>query len=456
MFILSFVTSYCEVDFYEGSDYITEKEFRDILIKRDPLKSINFDFLVANDEKLNIRSLSDMVIGIMEILGEDSYPLINDFYIENIVGFENENDYQKYKISSLYYKGIITEDSFGKINPEKKINYQDGISIADRIFNQDKRFKPSLVSLEFKDKMNFEVKSLKRNVFFSGEEVVYKVNLENHGMKDDYLWAGFTLIDPNGKNYDVPAEKIALAGKKNESLDLIFKIPQNIVSGKYKAVIAIWDTLPSESTSSRIGNWENPGGIYIYNYNEEFEYINEKKWQISSGKLGRSIFGKNNVKVSDGFLAIKIPEKTLNGGEISSTKSLSYGSYEIKMKVPNASSSITGFFLYKSPDYFNEIDIEVVNDESGEFWLTTYSDGKKNNAFIGNLGIDFSKDFHIFRIEYYKDYLSFYIDDMFLKKWTEGYSHNSMNLMVNCWFPSWMEGVESENEEYLIIDNIKY
>jgi hypothetical protein len=420
------------------------------------LKNTDFDFLVVNDENLNIRRLSDFVVDITERFGEESYPLINDFYAENIAGLENENDYQKYKISSLYYKGIINEDSFGKINPEKKINYQDGISIADRIFNSDKRFKNPLVSLKFKNKIDFEVKSDKEKIFFSGEEVVYKVNLKNNGLENYYVWAGFTLVDPNGKNYDIPAEKIAFTGEKNKSKDLIFKVPQNIISGKYKVIIAIWDTIPSESTASRIGNWEDANGIYIYNYKENFEYLNRKIWDVSSGKLGRSIFEKENVKVDDGFLTIKIPKKTVNGGEISLSKDVSYGSYEITMKIPDADSSITGFFLYKAPDYFNEIDIEVVNNKSGEFWLTTYSDGGKNNIFIGNLGIDFSKDFHRFKINYYKDYLSFYIDDIFLKRWTEGYSHNSMKLMVNCWFPAWMEGEKSEHEEFLIIDNIKY
>ena len=43
------------------------------------------------------------------------------------------------------------------------------------------------------------------------------------------------------------------------------------------------------------------------------------------------------------------------------------------MKVANAPSSLTAFFLYKAPDYVSELDIEIFNDTTRRVMFTTYS-----------------------------------------------------------------------------------
>jgi beta-glucanase (GH16 family) len=65
----------------------------------------------------------------------------------------------------------------------------------------------------------------------------------------------------------------------------------------------------------------------------------------------------------------------LNGGEIMSKDLYGEGSYSARMKLPNAPSSITGFFLYQAPDYASEIDIEIYNDTSRRVMFSTYSGG---------------------------------------------------------------------------------
>lgn len=62
---------------------------------------------------------------------------------------------------------------------------------------------------------------------------------------------------------------------------------------------------------------------------------------------------------------IKLPSGTTDGGEIQTKDELGFGSYEAKLKLPDAPSSITGFFLYKEPDYYHEIDIEIFNFKCG-------------------------------------------------------------------------------------------
>lgn len=78
---------------------------------------------------------------------------------------------------------------------------------------------------------------------------------------------------------------------------------------------------------------------------ENFDTLDQGVWTVSSKTLGRTLLNPENVVVKDGFLNIRMPADTLTGGEIASQQLSTYGSYESRIKLPEASSSITGFFL---------------------------------------------------------------------------------------------------------------
>ena len=98
----------------------------------------------------------------------------------------------------------------------------------------------------------------------------------------------------------------------------------------------------------------------------------------------------------------------------------------------------------------------MVNDSSGTFYLVTYAEGKKYHEHIGQLSFDPTADFHNYRIEYYWDYLAFYIDDELIIHFTDGYSHEPMYLMLNSWFPKWLEGIVPTSDQYLEVQWIRY
>jgi beta-glucanase (GH16 family) len=63
--------------------------------------------------------------------------------------------------------------------------------------------------------------------------------------------------------------------------------------------------------------------------------------------LGRSYLDPANVAVDGENLRIKLPARTLEGGEILTSDLNGYGIYSARMRLPNTPGSITGFFLYK-------------------------------------------------------------------------------------------------------------
>ncbi len=124
------------------------------------------------------------------------------------------------------------------------------------------------------------------------------------------------------------------------------------------------------------------------------------RWNASASTLGRSKIEPENVGIEDGDLRLTVPETTLNGGEIESIDLYGPGFYAARIKVPDAPGSITGFFLYQSPDLASEIDIEMYNDPSGTVLFTTYAGGEQTHTETMTLPFDPTADFHDYALFY--------------------------------------------------------
>ena len=191
-------------------------------------------------------------------------------------------------------------------------------------------------------------------------------------------------------------------------------------------------------------------------FTDDFNSFDTNRWSKGDHKLGRSYLDPKNVGVSNGNLAIKLPARTLNGGEIMSKDLYGYGSYSARMKLPNAPSSITGFFLYQAPDYASEIDIEIYNDSSRKIMFSTYSGGSQTHTETLTLPFDPTTDFHEYRFDYASGSISFYADGKLMKTWTDGLPQNSMKLYVNAWYPAWLDGKKSSKDRYVLVDRIQH
>ena len=127
--------------------------------------------------------------------------------------------------------------------------------------------------------------------------------------------------------------------------------------------------------------------------------------------LGRSYLDPTNVGVDCDNLRIRLPARTPKGGEIYTNDILDYGSYSAaRTKLPNAPSSITGFLLYKVPDYESEVDIEVFNDSTRRITFTTYAGGRGTQNVTKSLPFDPTTGFQEYRFVYASGSVTFYAD----------------------------------------------
>ena len=188
---------------------------------------------------------------------------------------------------------------------------------------------------------------------------------------------------------------------------------------------------------------------------DDFTTFDVHQWFKSSRPFGWGAVDPANVGVSGGMLAIRLPGGTLNGGEVRSLSLTRYGSYRARMKVANAPSSLTAFFLYKKPDFAQELDIEIFNDPSGRVWFSTYSNGSQTTV-EKQLGFDPTAGFHEYAIEYDPGSVRFLVDGAELQRFTSGVTRSSMYLHVNAWFPSWLQGTRPANDAVTSVDWVEY
>ena len=178
------------------------------------------------------------------------------------------------------------------------------------------------------------------------------------------------------------------------------------------------------------------------NFRDDFTSFDTRQWTKSSRPFGHGAIDPANISVANGSLGVKLPGGKLDGGEIRSTSVYTYGTFRARMKIASAPSSLTAFFLYKQPDYAQEIDIEIFNDSSRRVWFSTYSGGTQTHTVEMLLPFDATADFHEYAIERDRNSVRFLVDGVQMQSWTSGVTRSSMYLYVNAWFPSWLAGAE--------------
>ena len=191
-------------------------------------------------------------------------------------------------------------------------------------------------------------------------------------------------------------------------------------------------------------------------FSDDFTSFDTTPWSKGAHPLGRSYIDPANVDVSGGNLRIALPARSYEGGEVLTNDLLGYGSYPARIRLPNASGSITGFFLYKSPDYESEIDIELYKDSTRRIMFTTYAGGRQTHTEILPLPFEPTAGFHEYRFDYAPDAVTFYVDRQPMKTWNDSIPHTSMHLILNSCFPVWFNSGKPKKTTYTYVDHIDF
>jgi Glycosyl hydrolases family 16 len=288
----------------------------------------------------------------------------------------------------------------------------------------------------------------------AGKPATASVRVKNTSAGHRTLWIGYSVRDPTGEWHDAPPSPVELGfGEKSNAQELSTQPLET--PGYYDSRVSVWSEEPEDALETQsLTDLEKVSTFRIYSAREDFDgpKLNPGWWEATTRDLGRGELAPENVNLEYGLLSLRLPANTPNGGEIESKDLYGPGFYAARIKVPDAPSSITGFFLYYPPDLESEIDIEIYNDPSGKILFTTYADGEQSHTETMELPFDPTEDFHDYAFFYGEDSVTFYVDGEPMKEYEGGLPGERMKLYVNSWFPVWLDGEEPSADRYTYVD----
>jgi beta-glucanase (GH16 family) len=160
------------------------------------------------------------------------------------------------------------------------------------------------------------------------------------------------------------------------------------------------------------------------------------------------------VSVAAGALSLRLPAGRLDGAEVRTAASFGPSTFAARIKVADARSSLTGFFLYAPPDYASEIDVEILNDRTGTVLLSTYTGGTQTHAETRSLGFDPTAAFHLYEIALDDESVTFSVDGVDLRTLRTGVPRAAMPLYLNAWYPSWLAGTPVPGGAATLVDTV--
>jgi len=215
-------------------------------------------------------------------------------------------------------------------------------------------------------------------------------------------------------------------------------------------------------------NWK-----LLKRYSDEFdtEKLNEDKWYPNNPKWkGRppTYFHSSNVSLENGELVIrvnkhgdeKLPEDfTHSTGFIKSNQQFLYGYFEAEAKLMDA-PWVSGFWMTNvDKDWWTEIDIceNAPGLEYNRHDLNSNIQVFKSPKDQGDVKKHFSrtkkyyfseelqKDYHVWGLEWTKEYIRFYIDGILFREAKNTHWHQPLEVNFNCESNKWFGALPDTN-----------
>lgn len=189
--------------------------------------------------------------------------------------------------------------------------------------------------------------------------------------------------------------------------------------------------------------------------------LNESNWTMENWAAGKNgeleYYSPNNVQTVNGKLVLTSKKERYQGrdypsGAVQTKNKLEfhYGKLEMRAKLPVGQGSFPAFWLLtnKEDTWLPEIDIlEMLGHKPNEIWMVHHWLGDNNKLTSESSSFeddDFSKDFHIYGVEWTEDYIAWFIDGVERFQSATNIPKDDMYLYIN----TAIRGVWPGNPDY--------
>lgn len=236
--------------------------------------------------------------------------------------------------------------------------------------------------------------------------------------------------------------------------------------------ICVENSLPfhdhSNTEISKQGDWH-----LIWQDEFENNCLDFNNWNIEDWAAEKNnelqYYSPNNVKVEDGLLKLISKNEKFKGREYTSGAVQSkgkfnflYGKAEMRAKLPAGQGVFPAFWMMpeKEDTWLPEIDIlEMLGHKPNEIWMVLHwldTNGSLKSDYSIFIGPDFSKDFHIFSIEWTPDSITWFIDGIEQFKSNKFIPNENMYLYLNTAIGGDWPGSPDDTTVFPVIYEIDY
>ncbi len=208
------------------------------------------------------------------------------------------------------------------------------------------------------------------------------------------------------------------------------------------------DRLPDSSVPGEDSNLPGSGWKIVWSDEFSGDCLDPSKWSAEDWPAEKNnelqYYTPSNVEVRDGQLILTSKQESYRGRAYTSGAvhtrgnfSFLYGKAEMRAKLPGGQGIFPAFWMMtdRKDTWLPEIDImEMLGHQPDEVWMVSHwldAAGSLSSASHSYRGPDFSKDFHLFSLEWTPDSLIWRIDGEEQFRVTEPIPKEPMYLYLN-------------------------
>ena len=290
----------------------------------------------------------------------------------------------------------------------------------------------------------------------AGAAAVSEIVVRNGSDRERVVWIGYSVQDPAGQWYDVPAHPVTLAPGEESAPQRKGWTPPSDPSplpGAYRVVMAVWSAEPGSTGAERLAAADRK---LAFRLAPPDSAPAGAAWQPGGHALGRGRVRPQNVIASGAGFRLRLPAGRCDGAEVRSGDRVSYGEYSARMRTPHAPGSLSALFLYQDvPGGNDEIDLEIYNDGSRRALLTSWIAGKAVREARLELPFDPAAAVHEYTIRWSPREIVFLADGAVLRRFTSGIPASPMRVMANAWWPTWLECEAQAIDRELLLESLR-
>ncbi len=248
----------------------------------------------------------------------------------------------------------------------------------------------------------------------------------------------------------------------------MFRLASLIPKALLAAVTLLSTACGSSATSGNGGAGGTPAsgsGNFVLAWQDDFDAFDGSLWALQTfswdGNLAQ--FSNQNATVADGKVTINLtPEPTdtakpFRGVEMRSTKTITYGKVEARIRFARGSGVVSSLVTIYTPwpaDDWNEIDFEHLGNAPSKLQTSCQvytgpapqkpvSTSVTPTRFeqMQTLGFDAEADFHVYAAEWTPEQVKFFVDGQLIRSWNQEAAR--MKLPQNILFTIWASNTAS-------------